>query len=169
MRNVSRRGGILAVAALVLVTGSACATAGSSSRATGSPSASSAPASPLPTATPVDGVVRIETRDTLRFSPARVAVAGGSAVRFVVVNGSKSPHEFIVGDESVQQQHEKQMSSGMSMSGMHMDEGLLAALSIPAGETKTVTITFPHKGELRFGCHVPGHYGAGMFGIITVR
>ena len=38
-----------------------------------------------------------------------------------------------------------------------------------AGETKTLVYTFNEVGELEYGCHVPGHYEAGMKGDIIVE
>lgn len=41
-------------------------------------------------------------------------------------------------------------------------------IGLPAGATKTLTYTFGQPGTLLYGCHVSGHYQAGMKGTITV-
>jgi uncharacterized cupredoxin-like copper-binding protein len=38
-----------------------------------------------------------------------------------------------------------------------------------AGETKQVTWTFPESGTVIYGCHMPGHFGQGMRGNVTVE
>jgi len=43
------------------------------------------------------------------------------------------------------------------------------AFVLDPGQTKETTWTFTAAGELLYGCHQPGHYGAGMVGTITVQ
>jgi len=43
------------------------------------------------------------------------------------------------------------------------------AVDVPAHATVTLVYTFDHEGTLIIGCHVPGHYAAGMRGTITVQ
>ena len=107
--------------------------------------------------------VEIKALDTNRFEPSSLTVKSGERIRFVVTNGGKAMHEFVVGDEAVQMAHEEQMSE---MSGMH--EEALAALELEAGATKEATVSFDKAGKILFGCHEPGHYKAGMVGTITV-
>lgn len=109
--------------------------------------------------------IEITALDELRFEPDRVEVAAGETVRFVVTNAGSAPHEFVVGDETVQMQHEGQMTDGMDHGAM-ADE--LPALSLDPGETVEATVTFEEPGELLYGCHVPGHYAGGMVGTIVV-
>ncbi|MBO0884894.1 MAG: multicopper oxidase domain-containing protein, partial [Mycobacterium sp.] len=61
-----------------------------------------------------------------------------------------------------QQAHESEMTSGSGM----MDEP--NAVDVPAGGTVQLVYTFDQPGTLEYGCHVPGHYGAGMRGTITI-
>ena len=42
------------------------------------------------------------------------------------------------------------------------------AVDVPAGTTVRLVYTFDQPGTLEYGCHVPGHYPAGMRGTITV-
>ena len=49
-----------------------------------------------------------------------------------------------------------------------MDEEGEAAVEVAPGETATLVYTFDEPGTLLIGCHVPGHYAAGMKGTITV-
>jgi len=42
------------------------------------------------------------------------------------------------------------------------------ALTIPPGETATLVYIFDKPGTLLYGCHITGHYTAGMKGTITI-
>ena len=102
--------------------------------------------------------VRIEHSS---FDPAAIEVKAGSTVRFVVHNGDPIAHEFLIGDEASQQRHE---------TGTEPEHGARPGeLSIPAGETRVTTYTFPDVPSLLIGCHLPRHYDYGMRGLVTIR
>ncbi|HXF74348.1 MAG TPA: plastocyanin/azurin family copper-binding protein [Actinomycetota bacterium] len=113
-----------------------------------------------------DGEVRtieIAALDELAFEPSEVRVEAGETVRFVVTNEGQTPHEFVLGDERVQEAHE--------MVGMEHGEATveaMAALTLDPGTTGEVTVTFEEPGEILYGCHVPGHYDGGMVGKVIV-
>lgn len=108
-------------------------------------------------AAPEEIVIEI---DHSRFEPDRVEVPAGSHVRFVIVNDDPIDHELIIGDESVQERHEN---------GTEAHHGAIPGeVSVPAMSTRTTTYTFGGPGTVLFGCHLPGHYGYGMRGVIDV-
>jgi Cu+-exporting ATPase len=111
---------------------------------------------------PVTRTINIETTDALRFSPDRISVNAGDTVAFEISNSGVLPHEFFVGTPAEQQAHETEMSATSSM----MNEP--NAVDVPASGTARLIYTFDQPGTLEYGCHVPGHYSAGMFGTITV-
>jgi Cu+-exporting ATPase len=113
-------------------------------------------------ARPVSRTINIETTDALRFTPDQVSVNAGETVAFQITNSGGLPHEFFVGTPAEQQAHETEMSSASSI----MDEA--NAVAVPAGGTARLVYTFDRPGTLEYGCHVPGHYAAGMLGTITV-
>jgi len=80
------------------------------------------------------------------------------------------PHEFVIGDEAVQAEHEQEMADGEDdeMAEEAMGEKPYA-VDVPPHETVTLVYTFNEPGTLLYGCHVPGHYAAGMVGTITVE
>ena len=95
------------------------------------------------------------------FSPERLEFQSGETVRFVLKNGDPIDHEFIIGDEEVQDVHEK---------GTERHHGTKdGEVSIPSGEEAVTSYTFTEPGTLIFGCHLPGHYDFGMRGEITVQ
>jgi uncharacterized cupredoxin-like copper-binding protein len=95
-----------------------------------------------------------------RFDPSHIEIQPGQTIRFVVENTDPIDHEFIVGDEQVQQAHEA------GTEAHHPPRP--GEISIAPGETVVTTVTFPSAGSLLFGCHLPGHYAYGMRGVITV-
>lgn len=96
-----------------------------------------------------------------RFIPDHYEFAAGTTVEFVVENTDPIDHEFIIGDERVQEVHEE---------GTEAHHGARPGeISIPAGETRSTTYTFEQPGELLIGCHLPTHYDFGMKGTISVR
>lgn len=111
-----------------------------------------------------DTTIRVTQLDDLRFDPERLHVSVGDTVRFLVANAGAIPHEFVLGDESLQGQHEQEMAG---MDGMMMSDEP-NAISVEPGEMKTLAWTFSVAGTVIFGCHVPGHYAGGMRGEIEV-
>lgn len=96
-----------------------------------------------------------------RFSPQRLEFQRGETVRFVVTNGDPIDHELIIGDEDVQDIHEK---------GTEPHHGAKnGEVSVPSGQTAETSYTFTETGTLIFGCHLPGHYDHGMRGEIEVQ
>lgn len=92
-----------------------------------------------------------------------MAVPAGVPITFVVTNSGAIEHEFYLGDEAAQAEHEKEMAA---MGGMTHDEP--EGIAVKPGETKEMTYTFANAGDTLAGCHVAGHYGGGMRATITV-
>ena len=150
---IPRRSLLLFISATLLF--AACSTGG------GAATSPSAPASSIPSA----AATRIEVTltDTLKIEPAAMTVPAGVPVTFVVTNSGATDHEFYLGDEEAQAEHEKEMAD---MGGMTHDEP--EGIAVKPGETKELTYTFAAAGETLAGCHVVGHYGGGMKATITV-
>lgn len=106
--------------------------------------------------------IEVALTDELRIEPASLTVPAGVPVTFVVSNTGAIQHEFYIGDEEAQAEHEQEMQAG----GMAHDEP--AGISMAPGETKELTYTFAEPGETLAGCHEPGHYAGGMKATITV-
>jgi uncharacterized cupredoxin-like copper-binding protein len=111
-----------------------------------------------------DRVIEIQTTDALRFEPADITVAPGETVTFRLTNDGSVVHDFTLGDQATQDEHEAEMSE---MDGMAHDEPNV--VTVPAGETVELTWTFGDEGIVLVGCHQPGHYAAGMTGRIAVQ
>jgi uncharacterized cupredoxin-like copper-binding protein len=113
------------------------------------------------TASPPAGVRTVHV--TIHFSsfdPRRIDAVPGETVRIVIENTDPIDHEFILGDDLVQQIHE------LGTEAVHPPKP--GEISVPAGTTATTTYTFGDPGELTFACHLPGHFAYGMHGIVTI-
>ena len=104
-------------------------------------------------------VVTLDVRWS-KFSENVVTVRRGVPVRFVVRNDDPIDHELIVGDLGLQERHEKGTEPA------HADRP--GEVSVAPGQTVETTVTFDRPGTAYFACHLPGHYGYGMRGIVHV-
>jgi uncharacterized cupredoxin-like copper-binding protein len=116
-----------------------------------------------------DRTIQIATTDQFRFTPSDITVREGETVAFVITNTSNAPHEFVIGDEAVQHAHEEEMAAGDEGMDNDMVDGQPYAVDVAPGETATLVYTFGKPGTVLIGCHVPGHYAAGMTGTITIE
>ncbi len=95
-----------------------------------------------------------------RFEPDELRFEAGQVVTFVLSNDDPIDHEFILGDQAVQDRHEM---------GTEPHHGSIPTeVTVPAGQTVRTTITLPERGDLIIGCHMPGHYGYGMKASVSV-
>ena len=114
----------------------------------------------------VDRMIEVTASDDLLFDPSSVTVSKGETIEFVVSNPGTVGHEFVIGDEAFQATHEGEMA-GMEGDMLPADEAY--AISLAPGETQSIAWTFSGDGVVKYGCHVPGHYDAGMVGTVTVE
>ena len=111
-------------------------------------------------------VIEMSANDNFTFDPDEIEVSAGEIVTFKVTNDGKIPHDFVLGDAAVQDEHEEEMQNMTDSDSMAHDES--NAFVIEAGETKEMTWHITESGEILFGCHQPGHYAAGMKGAVDV-
>lgn len=111
-----------------------------------------------------DRTVGIAATDSLVVEPAEATVTPGETVTFRIVNQGSLVHDFTLGDQATQDEHEAEMAE---MDGMAHDQP--NKVTIPAGETMELTWTFTEAGTVLIGCHQPGHYAAGMKGQVRVE
>ena len=101
-------------------------------------------------------VVWLNMDDTLKFVPEGIPVARGETIRFVLTNSGQAVHEFQVGPADKVAADEV---DGVIV--VEKDE-------LDAGSTHAVDYTFDGDGPYAFACHEPGHYEAGMKGVIDL-
>ncbi len=108
-------------------------------------------------------VVKVEMGDTMRFTPAEITVRRGEAVRFEVVNKGAVMHEMVLGTLAELKEHAEMMKKHP---GMEHDEPHM--LHVAPGKSGRMGWRFTKAGEFHYGCLVPGHFEAGMVGLIRV-
>lgn len=96
------------------------------------------------------------------YAPAQIRVPAGRPVIFEVTNTGVVPHEFYVGPEESQQHHADEMAAGTEP---HHDG---QEIMLDPGDSGELMMEFWTHGELLVGCHVPGHYEAGMKANLTI-
>lgn len=103
------------------------------------------------------------------FTPSKVTVPSGTEITFRFINEGAIDHEALIGTETEQADHEMEMSGGRDMGDMDHGTGTSEALTVQPGGTETIVRTFDSPGTHLIGCHVPGHYDAGMKATVTVK
>ena len=101
-------------------------------------------------------IVWMQMDDTLKFMPDSVPVAKGETIRFVLTNIGQATHEFQVGPADLVAAD--QVDGVLNVEKDELD----------AGHTYSIDYTFSGAGPYAYACHEPGHYEAGMKGVITL-
>jgi uncharacterized cupredoxin-like copper-binding protein len=112
-------------------------------------------------------VIEITAHDDFTFLPSGAVVERDETVTFRVTNDGKIPHDFVLGDAQMQDEHEEEMAE-MAGDDMAMHDEPNAFVLEP-GETKEMTWHMTEGGEILFGCHQTGHYAAGMKGTVVIQ
>ncbi len=107
--------------------------------------------------------VRIEVDNTMRFTPSVWNAQAGEAIRIVLANNGKADHELVIGTEKDIFAHAKEMASP-GFKGHHHTNAISAKL----GQQAELVWTFKKPGLYAMACFEPGHYEAGMKGVINV-
>jgi uncharacterized cupredoxin-like copper-binding protein len=136
---------VAALAAIMILTGSAMAGG-----------ASSGDAAPLG---PGTATVHLTIRHS-HFTPEHIEVRPRTTVRFVVDNADPIGHELIIGDAEVHLRHEN------GTERTHPPRP--GEVSIAGLSTAETTFTFGDPGSVLFACHLPGHFAYGMSGTVDV-
>jgi uncharacterized cupredoxin-like copper-binding protein len=95
-----------------------------------------------------------------RYQPDRIVVPAGVPLTILLRNGDPIDHEWIVGDAAT---HERHRTGTEPVHGSRPTE-----VSIPAGSSRTTTVTFTTPGTYLYICHLPGHEAYGMVGTLEV-
>lgn len=111
----------------------------------------------------VTRTLTIEMSDAMRYAPAEVTVTQGETVKFVVRNIGKLPHEMVLGTEEELQEHNEAMKKNPEME--HADEKMV---TVQPGASGEIIWQFTQVGKVDFACLLPGHYEAGMKGVVHV-
>lgn len=116
-------------------------------------------------ASEADRTIDVDMFDDFTYEPDSIDVVAGETVTFRIKNSGEIVHEFVIGDEAVQEEHEQEMEE---QEGDMMMTDEPNGVAVEPGGTKTLTFRFTEAAELEYACHQPGHYDAGMFAPLAV-
>ncbi len=112
----------------------------------------------------VERTIDIQMDDKFRFTPNQLSVKAGETLRLVVKNVGKSPHELVLGSEIEIRNHAEIMKTGET----HDHHSAGASITVAPGATGDLVIKFNKAGSFEMACLIPGHYEAGMRGVVKV-
>lgn len=108
-------------------------------------------------------VVRIEVDDSMRFIPSKWEAQVGEPIRIILVNKGAVEHEMVIGSQKEIIAHAKEMANPNSKNHHHTNQ-----ISAMPGQQAELIWTFKEPGQYAMACFEPGHYEAGMKGVIEV-
>ena len=112
----------------------------------------------------VDRTIEVIMNDGMRFVPESIDVKAGETIRLDLKNVGALKHEMVIGELSYLVEHSEQMKK---FPGMEHDEPNMLLLD-PSSNGELIW-TFTKTGNVDFACLQPGHYDAGMKGMVAVK
>jgi uncharacterized cupredoxin-like copper-binding protein len=110
----------------------------------------------------VDHVVDMDMLE-FGYSCNLPAIEAGTVIEFRMVNVGAVEHEAVFGDLAAQDEAEAQMAASSGDEDAHGDDDHgTPTLVLAPGESGTIVVMFDEPGDMIIGCHVPGHWDAGM-------
>jgi len=112
-------------------------------------------------------IVQVTMREgvgKMMFIPDHVDVRRGEQIRFVLRNTGELDHEFVLAntEDNLRHADEMKMDHGME----HDDPN---AKRLEPKKSSEIVWRFTRSGEFEYGCLIPGHREAGMFGKVIVK
>lgn len=101
---------------------------------------------------------------SMTVTPAHLEVKRGTQIRFEIKNAGKATHEFMLGTLTDNAAHKLEMRKNPEME--HDDPN---GKTIEAGGMAQILWRFSKVGTFEYACLLPGHYEAGMHGLVDVK
>ena len=111
----------------------------------------------------VTRTVNVDMTDDMRFHTSKIAVKQGETIRFVAKNSGQVKHEMVLGTAKELKDHYEVMKKNPEME--HADENMV---TVAPGKSGEIIWHFTKAGKVDFACLQPGHYDAGMKGVVHV-
>lgn len=111
----------------------------------------------------VSRTINIDMKDNMRFTPASLAVKQGETIKFVVKNSGQVKHEMVLGTVKDLKEHAEAMKKFPEME--HAEPNMI---TLAPGKSGEIIWQFTKSGKVDFACLQPGHYDAGMKGMVDV-
>ena len=114
-------------------------------------------------ASKVTRTINIDMRDDMRFHSSVIDAKRGETIRFIARNSGKVKHEMVLGTPQDLKDHAEAMKKNPEME--HAEANMV---TVAPGKTGEIIWQFTSTGKVDFACLQPGHYDAGMKGIVNV-
>ena len=114
-------------------------------------------------ASKVTRTVVVDMTDDMRFHSSVIAVKQGETIRFVAKNAGKVKHEMVLGTAKDLKDHYELMKKNPEME--HADANMV---TVAPGKSGEIIWQFTKSGKVDFACLQPGHFDAGMKGLVNV-
>jgi uncharacterized cupredoxin-like copper-binding protein len=114
-------------------------------------------------ASKVTRTVQIDMKDDMRFHADTFKAKRGETIRFVIKNSGALKHEMVLGTEKDLKDHYEVMKKHPEME--HAEPNMV---TLAPGKTGEIIWQFTKAGKVDFACLQPGHYDAGMKGLVNV-
>ena len=111
----------------------------------------------------VTRTVVVDMTDDMRFHSSLISVKQGETIRFVARNNGKVKHEMVLGTEKDLRDHYEVMKKNPEME--HADANMV---TVAPGKSGEIIWQFTKTGKVDFACLQPGHFDAGMKGLVKV-
>ena len=114
-------------------------------------------------ASKVTRTITIDMRDDMKFHTSVVDAKQGETIRFIAKNSGKVKHEMVLGTPKDLKQHAEEMKKNPEME--HAEPNMV---TVAPGKTGEIIWQFTKTGKVDFACLQPGHFDAGMKGLVNV-
>ena len=109
-------------------------------------------------------IVMNDASGAMAFSPNTLEVKRGEQVKFVLQNAGALDHEFLIDSVANNADHKAAMAENPDMQHAEPNGRRLAP-----GASSELIWRFTKPGSFEIACLIPGHYEAGMKGVVVVR
>lgn len=104
----------------------------------------------------------------MRFVPDHYNVRAGETIRFVVTNPTNVGHELFIGEMAEQLAHHREVMNQSPAEQIQAMQHTGYGIYLDPEGRGELTYHFATAGQIMIGCHVHGHWEAGMLATITV-
>lgn len=111
----------------------------------------------------VTRTITVDMTDDMRFHSSNIAVKRGETIRFVAKNSGMLKHEMVLGTPKDLKDHNEMMKKNPEME--HADANMV---TVAPGKSGEIIWRFTRAGKVNFACLQPGHFDAGMKGLVNV-
>jgi len=100
----------------------------------------------------------------MAYEPSSIAVKRGEQIRFVIRNGGKEDHEFLLATTNENLAHAEMMRKHP-----HMKHEEPNGVTLAPAKSAELLWKFSKAGTFEYSCLIPDHRDYGMIGRVTVK